>query len=172
MEELLKIISTSNVPAHKELLRKCYIEARKSPHPSTHNAALIVDGSNILIVGINTLPQGIKMKDYMLKGENKHIFFNHAEQDAVYKAAKLGTKTEGKTMVMPWLPCIRCTNAIISAGIRKLITHKQMIERTDNKWKYELREGLKLLSEAGVSIVSYDGKVGERAYMHGEEWEA
>ncbi len=42
-------------------------------------------------------------------------------------------------MVMPWLPFIQCANAIITSGIKQhLVIHKQMVERTDDKWKEEL----------------------------------
>jgi deoxycytidylate deaminase len=46
-------------------------------------------------------------------------------------------------MVMPWLPCIPCANAIITSGIKKLIVHKQMIIRTKEEWKEELINAMK-----------------------------
>ncbi|MDT8413714.1 MAG: hypothetical protein RQ875_14720, partial [Vicingaceae bacterium] len=76
------------------------------------------------------------------------------------------------TMVMPWLPCIPCTNAIITSGIKKLIVHKQMIERTADKWKEELENAVQIMKEAGVKIIAYDGLIGTKAYMHSEEWDA
>ena len=75
-------------------------------------------------------------------------------------------------MVMPWLPCIPCTNAIISSGIKKLIVHKQMIERTREGWQEELKNAVQIMKEAGVHIEAYDGLVGVKAYMHSQKWYA
>jgi hypothetical protein len=46
---------------YRELLRECYKYSRKSDHPSTHNAALLVDKSGkIVLKGLNILPPGVK----------------------------------------------------------------------------------------------------------------
>jgi len=168
----MKYVKISEDPEYKNLLRLCYEYAYKSNHPSTHNAALLVEGGKVKAWGINTLPPGVENRKERFEGKNKHIYPNHAERDAIYKAAREGVKTEGLEMVMPWLPCIPCANAIITSGIKRLICHKQMIEKTDEKWVEELEEALELLKEAGVEVVAYDGKVGAKAYMHGEEWDA
>ncbi len=75
-------------------------------------------------------------------------------------------------MVMPWLPCIPCANAVISSGIKKLIVHKQMIEKTREGWQKELKDAVQILGEAGVKIIAYDGVVGVKAYMHSNKWDA
>ena len=92
--------------------------------------------------------------------------------NVIYKAAKKGIKTDGLTMVMPWIPCIACANAVISAGIKELIVHKEMIDRTREKWIEELTNATELLQEADVNIIAYEGVVGTKAYMHGHEWRA
>ncbi|KKW39701.1 MAG: hypothetical protein UY90_C0098G0003 [Candidatus Peregrinibacteria bacterium GW2011_GWA2_54_9] len=106
------------------------------------------------------------------EGENKHKYPNHAERDAIYGAARKGIQTESLTMVMPWLPCIPCANAIITAGIRTLIVHKQMMEKTNDRWKEELAAAVGILQEAGISIFAYDGTVGKKSYMHDQWWDA
>jgi len=156
---------------YRELLRECYKYSRKSDHPSTHNAALLVDKSGkIVLKGLNILPPGVKKRKERYEGENKHKYLNHAERDVIYKAARKGIKTRGLTMVMPWLPCIPCANAIITSGIKKLIVHKQMIIRTREEWKEELINAVRMMKEAGVKILAYDGEIGVKAFMHGKEW--
>ncbi len=156
----------------KELLKKCYTHAQKSNHPTTHNAALLIDKGKIILQGTNTLPPGVKAKKERLEGDNRHIYPNHAERDVVYQAARKGISTEGLTMVMPWLPCIPCANAVISSGVKELVVHKQMIERTREEWQKELHNAVEILHEAGVHIIAYDGPVGAKAYMHGHDWDA
>ncbi|MBU1623230.1 MAG: hypothetical protein KJ597_06670 [Nanoarchaeota archaeon] len=120
---------------YRDLLKDCYDYASKSNHPSTHTAALLVDHDKVILRGNNILPPGVKELKERYEGDNKHIYPNHAETDLVYKAARKGIKTEGLMMVMPWLPCIPCANAVISSGIEKLVVHKQMIERTKKNGK-------------------------------------
>lgn len=166
-------IETTNDEVFAELLRECYeYSMEESQHPSTRTSAMILDRNEILVKGVNNLPEGVESKEYRWDEENYDIYPNHAERDAIYKAAKKGIETEGKTMVMPWLPCIPCANAIISAGIKKLICHEEMIERTSERWQEELGESVKLMREAGIEILAYKGKVGAEAFMHGEKWEA
>jgi len=75
-------------------------------------------------------------------------------------------------MVMPWIPCIPCANAIISSGIKKLIFHKQMAERTREGWQEELKNAIQIMKEAKIELIAYDGLVGAKAYMHSQEWDA
>lgn len=165
-------IESSRKLDYKVLLKDCYAYARNSYHPSTHNAALLVDKGKVILRGVNILPLGVKKKKERFEGDNKHVYPNHAERDLIYKAARKGITTDGLTMVMPWLPCIPCANAIISSGIDTLIVHKQMVERTREGWQEELRNAVKIMKEAGINIIAYDGLVGAKAYMHHEIWDA
>jgi len=165
-------IKISTDKKYKDLLNDCYNYAKKSNHPSTHNAALLVNENKIVLRGVNILPHGVKPIKKRFEGQNKHTYLNHAERDVIYKAAKNGISTKNLTMVMPWLPCIPCANAIISSGIKKLIIHKQMVERTDDRWENELIDAVQIMKEAKVSIVAYDGIVGVKAYMNSEKWNA
>ena len=157
---------------YKKLLKECYNYSKRSNHPSTHNSALLIKKDKIILRGVNILPPGVKNIKKRFEGPNKHVYPNHAERDVIYKAARKGIPTNGLAMVMPWLPCIPCANAIISAGIKKLIVHKNMIERTRDKWKNELKNAVKVMKEAGITLLAYEGLVGAKAYMHRQEWEA
>jgi dCMP deaminase len=171
INNLNNIEITTNI-LYKNLLRDCYNYASKSNHPSTHTAALLVDKGKIILRGKNILPPGVKELKERFEGDNKHIYPNHAERDLVYKSARKGIKTNGLMMVMPWLPCIPCANAIISSGIEQLVVHKQMIERTREGWQKELKDAVEIMQEAKIKIIAYDGIVGAKAYMHSQEWDA
>jgi dCMP deaminase len=165
-------IEVSTDAKYKKLLKECYEYSKNGEHPLTHTAALLVKDIKIILKGANMFPSGVnKKKDRLTKG-NRGIYINHAERDLVYKAAREGVKTNGLMMVMPWLPCIACANAVISSGIKTLVVHKQMIERTREGWQEELKNAVKIMEEAGIKIIAYDGVVGAKAYMHSEEWDA
>ena len=140
-------INVSAEPKYAKWLKMCYNYAGKSDHPSTHNAALLVNHDRIILKSANLFPPGVKPLEYRLEEGNRNVYINHAETDIIYKAARKGIATKGLTMVMPWLPCIPCANAVISAGIEKLVCHKQMIERTREKWIEELKEAVKIMSD-------------------------
>ncbi|MBR9705371.1 hypothetical protein GOV12_08205 [Candidatus Pacearchaeota archaeon] len=165
-------IKITKDPKYKDLLKDCYRYARNSKHPSTHNAALLLKDDKVILRGVNNFPKGVKYKKERVSGDNKHIYPNHAERDVVYKAAFEGISTKGLTMIMPWLPCIPCANAVISAGVIRLVVHKQMVERTREGWQEELKNAVDILTEAGVEIIAYDGLVGEKTYMHRKEWDS
>jgi dCMP deaminase len=157
---------------YRKLLKECYNYSKKSNHPTTHTAALLIKKGKIILGGCNILPPGVNEIKERFEEGNREVYPNHAERDVIYKAAKLGIKTNGLDMVMPWLPCIPCANAVISAGIKNLIVHKQMIERTRERWQEELKNAAQILKEAKVKVIAYDGVVGVKAYMHSQEWDA
>lgn len=163
-------IEESDSEDYKVLLKDCYDYANeKGKHPTTHNAALLVRNGEVILRGANILPPGVEETKERYEGDNRHIYPNHAERDLVFKAARQGIATDGLIMVMPWLPCINCANAVISSGIKKLIVHKAMIEKTREAWQAELRDAVSIMREAGVGIVAYNGVVGTKVYMNREE---
>ena len=74
-------------------------------------------------------------------------------------------------MVCAWSACSECAQAIIQSGIKRLVTHKQALEKNGD-WAAEVELGLTMLREAGVEIVIYDGKIGGAKILRsGEHWE-
>ncbi|MCK9597055.1 deaminase [Candidatus Pacearchaeota archaeon] len=155
------------------LLKIAYEKAQKSTNISTQNAAILIDDDqNIILSEINSFPRGVN--ETKERQDNKTIRYKysvHAERNAIYSAARLGIKTEGLTMVCPWATCGDCAQAIIQAGIKKLITHKQALDRNGH-WQEDVDFAFAMLREAGVEIVIYDGKIGVGKILRsGEYWE-
>lgn len=69
----------------------------------------------------------------------------HAEMNAIIWAARRGAGLEGSTLVSTVRPCIRCSMAIIQAGI-ETIWYDRAYQSDDETTAF------RLLSEAGVSI--------------------
>ncbi len=51
----------------------------------------------------------------------KYAWTEHAERNAIYNAARMGTALKGCTMYVPWYPCMDCARAIIQSGISWLV---------------------------------------------------
>jgi dCMP deaminase len=103
--------------------------------------------------------------------EKRYKYSVHAERNVIYKAARLGIKTEGLTMVCPWATCSECAQAIMQAGIKKLVTHKQALDRNGH-WQEDIDFAFAMLREAGVEIIVFDGKIRVGKILRsGEYWE-
>lgn len=157
----------------QQLLEAAYIEAQKSTNISTQNSALLVDDNgNIIISAVNSFPN--RIAETAERQQDKPIrkkYSVHAERNAIYAAAKSGIKIEGLTMVSPWATCTECAWAIIQSGIKRLVTHKQALDRSTH-WQEDIDFAFGMLREAGVEIVIFDGKIGiGKILRSGEYWE-
>ena len=154
------------------MLRQAYELAKQSPDPSTQNGVLLLNGNDqVLRASINNFPHGIANKPERLERELKYKYVEHAERNVIYGAARAGFKTEHLTLVCPWMPCCDCARAVIESGIDTLITHKQINDRTPDRWKADQAMALSMLEEAGVNVVVYDGVIGVKGVLfNGELW--
>ncbi|MBI5152873.1 MAG: hypothetical protein HZA36_00195 [Parcubacteria group bacterium] len=156
----------------KELLRIAYIIAKQSHDPSTQNGALIInDNGSILGDACNQFPRGVKETPERWERPLKYKIIEHAERNVIFHCARLGIPTSGLTMVCPWAACADCARAIIQAGINRLVIHKQAGDRSPEFWQKEIDVAFEMFREAGVEIVTYDGKVGVKYVLHsGQLW--
>ena len=161
----------------KQLLFECYKYAElHSDDKSNQNAAMILNpnidnyGEYFAIVS-NCLPKGvIKTDERIYKRPMKYAFIEHAERGVIYEAARMGVSTYNTTMVCPWIACENCARAIVCAGIKKVIAHKQRIAATslnrdkvkdtvDNRWVNPVSDGDIIIKEGGVEVFYYDGTI-------------
>ena len=157
----------------RELLKVAYEKAAESTNPSTQNGAILANGrGDVVISAANPFPDGVAETPERLKEKAlRYKFGVHAERNVVYKAAKAGIKTEGLTMICPWAACTDCAQAIIQSGIKRLVVHKQALDKSGH-WEEEISLANEMLKEAGVAIVVYDGNVGAgKILREGKYWE-
>ena len=157
----------------RELLRRAYKNAALSHDSSTQIGALLVNSiGSVLAEGINEFPQDVKETLERWERPIKYKFVEHAERNAIYAAAHKGIKTVGLTMVCTWGACTDCARAIIQAGIKCLVTHKQAHDRSPERWVEEINIAFTMLKESGVKIVKYDGKIGAtpKILQDGDLW--
>lgn len=156
----------------QNLLKIAYTEAKKSTNPSTQNGAILVDEEgNIVLSAVNSFPDGIAESQERQIKPLRFKFSVHAERNVLYQAARLGIKTKGLIMICPWATCSDCSQAIIQTGIRRLIVHKQALDRS-GRWKDDIELAFSMLREAGVEVTVFDGKIGVgKILRHEELWE-
>jgi len=131
----------------------------KSKDQSTKIGAVIVGSDNeIVSTGYNSFPRGIDDNiDERQQRPEKYYFFEHAERNAVYNAARIGVSTKGCKMYMSCgMPCADCARAIIQAGIIEIWCKKgdPIPDRHDEFWENHKIRTIKMFEEAGI-IVNY-----------------
>lgn len=157
----------------KFYLKQAYKKAEQSRNHSTQNGAVLADNKgNTLIEAANTLtPDGVLETRERSQKPLRYKFSVHAERNLVYKAAQEGIKTKRLTMICPWACCSECAQAIIQSGIKRLVVHKQALDKSGS-WVEEVELGFTMLRESGVDLVIYDGKIGDvKILRSGNYWE-
>ncbi len=162
------------MPTLREIFQILYYNAWKhSDDPKTKNAAgLLTVHGVISVIGMNHLPEGFEPTDENLDSKIKDQLIIHAEEAVILNCAASGIPTWGRTMMACWTPCLVCARMIIGAGIKKLIAHKEMHDRTYGKYRAGTEEAVRRLGVAGVEYELWSGKVGNcLSLMNHETWE-
>lgn len=135
------------------------VVATKSKDPNTNIGAVIVGHDNeIVSTGYNSFPRGLNDNvSERFERPEKYIWMEHAERNAIYNAARIGSSTKGCTLYIDhWFPCAECARGIINAGITTVYC-EPLDEDEDNKQYAEsLKKSKEMLHEAGVLLKYYD----------------
>lgn len=120
--------------------------------------AVIVKDRHVIATGYNGAPRGIAHCDErggcmreklgVPSGERHELCIAlHEEQNAIIQATTLGQSIEGGTIYVTHQPCVICAKMIINAGITRIVVREG----------YPDELAVKLLDEAGLKIVKFDG---------------
>ena len=127
--------------------------AKRSKDQNTKLGTVIVGPDNeIRATGYNSFPRGIN--DNIQERQErpyKYKWFEHAERNAIYNAARVGIPLKGCRLYCRWHPCSDCARAIIQVGIIEVIVEELIIEGRDD-WNDDMKVAYQLLLEAGVTI--------------------
>ena len=120
--------------------------------------AILVKNNKIIAEGTNSVPEGIEpcteetciRKKLKLKsGEKQELcFVVHAEQNALLDALRKKIEVKGSVLYVTKQPCIICAKMLINAGIKKIYYIKAYPDLYSER----------LLKEAGVDIIQYEGE--------------
>lgn len=130
----------------------------KSKDISTQIGAVIVGKNNeILSTGYNSFPRGLDdTLDERQERPEKYFWFEHAERNAIFNAARVGTPIEGSTIyITSGPPCCDCARGLINAGIKKIYCKKECTTKNKDMWGESQKRSLKMLNECGVEVIYY-----------------
>ena len=130
----------------------------KSKDKYTQIGAVIVgkDGE-IVSTGYNSFPRGLDDGlDYRQERPEKYYWFEHAERNAIYNAARIGVSTKGTTMYLSCgLPCADCARGIINSGVKRIFCEKVDVTKGE-LWKESQERSWDMFMETGVKVCFYD----------------
>lgn len=130
------------------------LTAQKSKDRSTKSGCVIVGpDKEVRSLGFNGMPRGINDNiDERYKRPIKYKWFEHAERNAIYNAARIGTPLNGCSIYVNWFPCSDCARAIIQSGIKEVSFKLDEIPERDKRWKEDQDLARDMLQEAGIII--------------------
>jgi dCMP deaminase len=138
------------------------VVAKKSKDVKTHIGAVIVGIDNeIVSTGYNSYPRGLNdnLPERQERPEKYH-WFEHAERNAIYNAARIGVSTKGCSLYLShWFPCVECTRAIIQSGITTLYCDPLDEKASNSNYNESFKRSLQMLREAGVQLRYYENIV-------------
>lgn len=161
-------ITIGDIP---DKLRAVYKHSERSDDTSTKNGAILCRDRWNIAYGFNFVLPEYKNNQASYERPLKYDVTEHAERAVIYGAAAKGIDVRGATMVANWVACPDCARCIVLCGIRDVVCHKECMERTPERWKTLVDQGLDILERHGVRVYQWSGKLGGiEAYMNGEIW--
>ena len=139
----------------------------KSKDPSTKVGCIITsEDHGILVTGFNGFARGVndKIEEVPERYERpeKYLWTPHAEANAIYFAAGVGTALRGGTIYVGWHPCAGCADAIINSRISKVIYDADSADSNNaalaERWKDNHRIARIKFAEAKVPVIGYTRK--------------
>ncbi len=158
----------------RAMLKHAYDYANEnSPDPSTKNGAILVrqDGY-VLAHGVNKFPEGVAETEERLRDKaTKYRLVVHAENGAIFNAARSGQQTYGSTLYCPFYACSECAKAIIQGGIKRVVGHAQIMALASEHtvWVKSIQDAWDMLHESGVKCELFTGRIGIKTRFNGKD---
>lgn len=130
----------------------------KSKDESTQIGAVIVgDDNEVLSTGYNSFPRGMNdSKKERQERPEKYFWFEHAERNAIYNAARVGTRLKNSTIYLTsGLPCMDCARGIVNCGIKTIYCKHICTTKNKEKWEESQEKSYQLLLECGINVNFY-----------------
>jgi len=125
--------------------------AAKSKDTSRKVGCIIVGpDKEIRSTGFNGLPRGCNdtLPERYARPE-KYFWFEHAERNAIYNAARHGASLEGCTAYVNMPPCMDCARGIVQSGISMVVSPAPPPD--DPKYAEDFERIKELFEECDVS---------------------
>lgn len=116
-------------------------------------AVIVGPAMEIRSTGYNGLPRGVSDQHenrFDRASGEKFFWFEHAERNAIYNAARMGVALEGCSIYVNRYPCADCARAIIQSGLKQV--YCPAIPDFDGALDHSFSVSEVLLREAGLTV--------------------
>lgn len=138
----------------KHFMAEAALWASRSKDPSSQvGCAIIGPDREVLSIGYNGPPRGVKDKPERFERPGKYLWTVHAEANAIANAARVGARLKGATAYVTLPPCAQCAGLLINAGIASVVV-RAADDGQKARWGDSFTAAEAMLEEAGV-VVSY-----------------
>jgi dCMP deaminase len=133
------------------------VESKSKDRVSKVGVVVVGPDNEIRSVGYNGFPRGVN-DDVDVRHERpaKYMWTEHAERNAIYNAARVGTSLLGCRIYLNWWPCSDCARGIIQSGISEVVINgKDYAEKEakwNERWKEQCDTAKTMLKEAGIIV--------------------
>lgn len=131
----------------------------KSKDTTKTSAIIVGPNHEIRSTGYNGPPRGFNDNDKSkFEKPEKYYWMEHAERNAIYNAARIGTSISNSCMYVSHFPCVDCARAIVNSGIVKVILSNKNLDAFSHKdsMYYEHKERvLNMFTQCKVSFIIY-----------------
>jgi dCMP deaminase len=120
-------------------------------------AVVVGEAKEVRSIGFNGLPRRIAASvdaRHSRDDGEKYYWFEHAERNAIYNAARAGISTLNCEIYSTLFPCSDCLRGIVQSGIIRLKTYLPPME--DKQFKRSFEVALEMAAEAGLEIEIFD----------------
>jgi len=132
-----------------------------SVDPNTQvGSVLVVPKGGVLLSSYNNVPPTIKLTNTNLLSKSKNFCTEHAERSVLFKALKNALPVDGLHLYCTWAACAECSRAIIDFGIRRVVTFRKLVEKTNPNWQDSVLAGLQMMNDSGIELVGWSGDIG------------
>lgn len=102
--------------------------------------------------GATRPPTNIKINEKEFTTEKSHMWIQEAEKDAIFNA--LRPKFTNSKAYVNWCPCSRCSLALISVGVKTIVTKEpDFTKENDKRWQADFERTLSLLKTLSIELV-------------------
>lgn len=104
----------------------------------------------------------------------KYVWYEHAERNSIYQAARIGVSLMGATMYTQGVPCCDCGRGVIQAGIKRVVVHKLWprngLEKSEKQdaWTKSIAASRKMFLEAGIEVDIVNKFLNVEGYLDGK----
>jgi len=164
-----------HIPSWDEyFMRHVYLVATKSKDTRTKIGAILVRDKRVISEGYNGLPQGVD--DNLLERyerPEKYFWFEHGERNAIFCCARYGIQSLGTVLYTQGIPCADCARAVIQAGVKEVVIHRQWKTKkatspdAEATWRRSLEKSETMFLEANVNVREFDMVLGVQGLSDG-----